>query len=616
MAGDWRKPFARPGHTPGHGDSGRDFTRKRNPLQQRRVKVQAARSFRDPLGIPDEPVSNIQFRAVVTLFTLVLAMTSIGARLAYVGMSPPMEPRPSLRAMPVEPLRRGNIYDRNGILLAATVKVYSLYADPVRILDVKEAATKLHALFPDLPAEGLRDVLGNRDRRFVWLKRRLSPKQAQDANALGLPGIAFREEYVRVYPLQNVASHILGAVDVDNNGLAGVERYYDSDLKKGHDLTLALDLTAQDLLRDSVRDATYQAGAKSGWGVVLDSKTGEIIAMTSQPDYDPNHFGHSDDTARFNRAALASYEMGSTFKLFTLAQGLSDGVITPETPIDCRFPIKIDKYTIKDYHAKHAILTAREVLRYSSNVGAALIADKSGPAAQKAFMDKMGMLKPLSKVGISEIGPVRYPHNWGRVETFTIAFGHGIMVTPLHLVAAANALVSDGVYRPPVVLKGGEDQSSWRQVLDNKTVLQVRDLMRDVVVNGSGRSASVPGYDIGGKTGTAEKIGARGYDHSKNVVSFLASLPLDNPRFTVLIMLDEPKKGFETGGKSAAPAVGAFVRRYALVAGLAPNMEAVRATKEGYFKSLSILDDPDSENEQGAANMGPDPADPAEQIHD
>jgi cell division protein FtsI (penicillin-binding protein 3) len=606
MSGDWRKPFARPGNGSGAGD----FSRK-NPLQQRRVKVRAARGFRDPLGIPDEPVSNIQFRAVVALFTITLAMLGIASRLVYVGMSPPTEPRPSLRAMPVEPLRRGNIYDRHGTLLAATIKVYSLYADPVRILDVKEAVNKLHTLFPDLPAEGLLNVLGDRERRFVWIKRRLTPTQAQAANALGLPGLAFREEYVRVYPLQNVASHILGAVDVDNNGLAGVERYYDNDLKKGKDITLALDLTAQDLLRDGVRDAVFQSGSKSGWGVVLNARTGEIIAMTSQPDYDPNHFGHSTDEARFNRAALASYEMGSTFKLFTLAEGLADGAITPDTLIDCRYPLHIDKYTIRDYHAKHAMLTAREVLRYSSNVGAAQIADKSGPAAQKAFLDKLGLLKPLSNVGISEVGPVRYPRNWGRVETFTIAFGHGIMVTPLHLVAAVGALVTDGVYRPPVVLKGGENPATWHKVLDQHTVDEVRDLMRDVVVNGSGRSAAVPGYDIGGKTGTAEKIGARGYDHSKNVVSFVAALPLTHPKYITLIMLDEPKHGYETGGKSAAPAVGAFLRRYALVDGIAPDLALLKSSKEGYFKSLSILVDPESDNDSGA-NMAPPPSAPDE----
>jgi cell division protein FtsI (penicillin-binding protein 3) len=311
--------------------------------------------------------------------------------------------------------------------------------------------------------------------------------------------------------------------------------------------------------------------------------------------------------------------MGSTFKLFTLAEGLADGAITPDTLIDCRFPLRIDRYTITDYHAKHAMLTAREVLRYSSNVGAAQIADKSGPAAQKAFLAKLGMLAPLPDVGMSEVGPVRYPRNWGRVETFTIAFGHGIMVTPLHLVAAVGALVGDGTYRPPVVLKDGENRSTWHNVLDPHTVLEIRDLMRDVVMNGSGHAAVVPGYDIGGKTGTAEKIGAHGYDHTKNIVSFVAALPLDDPRYVVLIMLDEPKKGYETGGRSAAPAVGAFIRRYALVSGLAPSNTLLAKEKNtSPFKSLGILEDPDALNEAGATATldGHAAPDPVEDIHD
>ena len=284
--------------------------------------------------------------------------------------------------------------------------------------------------------------------------------------------------------------------------------------------------------------------------------TREIVAMVSLPEFDPNHFGKATADARFNRAVLGSYEMGSTFKLFTMAQGLADGHITPLTKIDCRTPITIGKYTIKDYHAKKAVMTATEVLRYSSNIGAAKIADLGGPDAQQAFLRKLGLLDQLP-VGVSEVGPVRYPANWGRVQTFTISFGHGLMVTPIHMVNAVAAL-ADGVYKLPSVLKGGISQTGV-PILSDQVKLQVHDLMRDVVLSGSGRSAQVVGYDIGGKTGTAEKIGAAGgYDHSRNVVSFVGVLPLDKPQYVTLVMLDEPMKGFETGGRIAAPTVGQF----------------------------------------------------------
>ena len=559
------------------------FTRKGSVMQKHRVKVRVERGFRVP-----EPQGNgvgEQVRALMVVFALSLLMGTMAVRLAYVAVMPPAEPRASIREMPVEPLRRGDIYDRNGVLLATTLKTYSLYADPKRILSVDEVAKKLPTVLTDMRAARLKEALSDPARRFVWLKRRMTPAEAQAVHGLGLPGLSFREEYVRVYPMGNLGSHILGAVDIDNNGLAGVERSENERLRRGERLDLALDVRTQELLHNSVEEAVDASKAKAGVGVVMDAMTGEILAMVSLPDYDPNHFGAYPDEARFNRAVLGSYEMGSTFKIFTLAQGLDEGKITPDTQIDCREPIRIGKYTIKDYHAKKSILTATEVLRYSSNIGAAHIADMSGPEAQKAFMGSLGMLKPVN-VGLAEVGPVRYPTPWGRIQTFTIAFGHGIMVTPMHLVAAVGALANDGHYRRPHVLKGGTAEAPVA-VLKPHTVEQLRDLMRDVVTAGSGRNAQVVGYDIGGKTGTAEKIGARGYDKSKNIASFLASMPAANPRYITLIMMDEPDHAHNTGGLASAPAVGAFLRRVGLVEGIEPNMQSVEAYKLALERKLN-----------------------------
>ncbi len=572
------------------------FMPKKTAVQQRRVKTHAARGFMPSRTEVVESSAAQHFRAVVVMFALTLAFAGVGGRLAFVGLMPPAEPRASIREMPAETLRRGNIYDRNDVLLAATLKVYSLYADPKRVLDPEDVLRRLPTALPDLDMSRLKVLLEDPTRRFIWIKRRLTPDEAQRVNALGLPGLEFREEFVRVYPHRSLASHILGAVDVDNNGLAGVERGFNTQLAKGEDIRLGLDVRLQEMLRQRLADMMVKSESRAAWGLVMKAPTREIVAMVSLPDFDPNHLGTAKPEQRFNHVTLGSYEMGSTFKLFTLAQGLVEKKITPETLIDCRVPITIGRFTIKDYHAKKNILTANEVLRYSSNIGAAKIADMSGPAAQKDFMAKLGMLEPIN-IGVPEIGNVRYPANWGRVQTFTISFGHGMSVTPVHLVNAV-ATLSDGYFKPASVLLGGVSPTAngeapvAKRVIDDETLEQIHVLMRDVVLNGSGRSSQVVGYDIGGKTGTAEKISGRGYSKDKNLVSFVGVLPMKNPEYITLVMLDEPKKGYETGGKSAAPVVGQFYRDLTQLAGLKPDMEEIQAYRALLEKTKRKADDP------------------------
>ncbi|PZP40204.1 MAG: penicillin-binding protein [Pseudomonas fluorescens] len=564
--------------------------RPKKAVQQRRVKTHAARGFMPSRAEVVESGAAQHFRAVVVMFVLTLAFAGVGGRLAFVGLMPPAEPRASIREMPKESLRRGNIYDRNEVLLAATLKVYSLYADPKRILDPQDVIRRLPKALPDLDMGRLKAQLDDPTRRFIWIKRRLTPDEAQRVNALGLPGLEFREEFVRVYPHRSLASHILGAVDVDNQGLAGVERGFNSQLEKGEDVHLGLDVRLQEMLRQRLAEMMIKSESKAAWGLVMKAPTREIVALVSLPDFDPNHLGRARPEARFNHVTLGSYEMGSTFKLFTLAQGLVEKKITPDTLIDCRIPITIGRYTIKDYHAKKSILTANEVLRYSSNIGAAKIADMSGPAAQKDFMAKLGMLEPMP-TGIAEVGNVRYPSNWGRVQTFTISFGHGMSVTPIHLVNAV-ATLADGFVKTPSVLLGGVSTTQPKRLIDDPTLEQIHVLMRDVVLNGSGRSSAVAGYDIGGKTGTAEKISGRGYAKDKNLVSYVGVLPMKNPEYITLVMLDEPKKGYETGGKSAAPVVGQFYRDLTQMAGIKPDMAEIQAFRELLAKSKRKADDP------------------------
>lgn len=579
----------------GNNNSGKDgggpvFRPKKTPVQQRRVKVPTTRGFAQRLGNDGEALGAQHFRTVVVMFGLTLMFAGIGGRLAFVALMPPAEPRPSIREMPAEALRRGNIYDRNGVLLAATLKVYSVYADPKRILDPAEVLRRLPQALPDLDVARLRAQLDDPTRRFIWVKRRLTPDEAQAVNALGLPGLEFREEFVRVYPHRELASHVLGAVDVDNTGLAGVERGFDADLRAGKDVHLALDVRLQEMLRSRIEQAVAESGSKAGWGLVMKAPTREVVALVSLPDFDPNHFGTASADSRFNRVTLGSYEMGSTFKLFTVAQGLAAGKITPATVIDCRFPITIGRFTIKDYHAKKAMLTVEQVLSYSSNIGAAKIAAMSGPAAQKDFLNRLGMLQPMP-IGLGEVGPAKYPANWGDIQTATIAFGHGMSVTPVHLVTAV-ATLADGLVKPASILLGGARNVSPTRLIDEPVLANIHDLMRDVVLSGSGRSAQAVGYDIGGKTGTAEKISGRGYSKDKNLVSFVGVLPTKNPEYVTLVMLDEPKKGYETGGKSAAPAVGGFYRDLTQLVALKPDMEEVGAYRALLTKTKRRWDDP------------------------
>ncbi|MDD9911959.1 MAG: penicillin-binding protein 2 [Alphaproteobacteria bacterium] len=551
--------------------------------QRRRVKVRAEQGY--VKRQQQDSCAHLRMRAMLTLFVLCLGFSSIGLQLGHVALAPAQEPRASIRDLPPVPTKRGDIYDAHGQLLATTLEVPSVYADPKRVLDAEETAEKLAGILPQVNQKRLSKILGNNKRRFAWVQRQITPEQAFQINTLGLPGISFRYEQVRVYPQRRLAAHVLGGINVDGRGLAGVESSFDEKLMKGKDVHLTLDSRLQEQLRESLAEAYEESSAKGAWGIVLDARTGDIRAMASLPDYDPNHYGNASNAEKFNPMTFGRYEMGSTFKLFTLAQGLAEGVVTPESEVDCRKPLKIGKYTIRDYHAKKRVLTATEVLRYSSNIGAAQIADAFGGDQQRAFFSQLGLLEPLD-VGLPEMIAPSYPANWGRVHTITMSFGHGIAVTPLQLAAAVATVSTDGHYRRPRLIADWSHDKP-RPVLGANTVAQVKELMRDVVINGSGRKAQVAGLDIGGKTGTAEKVSRKGgYSESKNLVSFVGAVPLDKPELVTLIMVDEPKKGYETGGRIAGPAFQSFVRRSMPLLAMAPQpQQAVQvARKQGGIK--------------------------------
>lgn len=468
---------------------------------------------------------------------------------------------------------RADIVDRNGLLVATSLRTPSLYADPKEVLDPEDAAFRLATALPDInPAETAAKLAS--DRRFVWLKRNLTPREQQQVNSLGIPGLHFFDEWKRVYPQGSLTAHLVGFTDIDDHGIAGVERSFNDVLRGGREpLRLALDLRVQHIVRQELAQQIATFDGIGGAGVVVDVHTGETIAMVSLPDFDPNVAGRMDDDALFNRASLGVYEMGSTFKIFNTAMALDAGTATMRSGYDATNPIKIARFTINDDHAKHRWLSVPEIFKFSSNIGSVKMALDVGTERQRAFMTKLGMLRETA-LELPELGRPMVPNPWRPINTMTIAFGHGISVSPMHLVAGVAAVVNGGIRRPLTVLQT-DIPSPGERIISAQTSHDMRKLLRLVVEEGTGRKANAPGYIVGGKTGTAEKVAGGGYRRKALISSFVAAFPMQAPRYVVLVMVDEPKgvkesHGYATGGWVAAPAVARIVERSAPLLGVTP----------------------------------------------
>lgn len=549
---------------------GRNAQRKRTAVAKK--KESPKRSLGGKKGL-----EGFQIRGYIVSFVLVAVFGWLSFNMAMIGVMPVNEPTRKPVDVSANPPMRGNIYDVNGQLLATTIEVRSLYADPKAVMDINEAVAKLSSVLPHLSEQKLHKEL-SRKGRFVWLARKLTPKQVADVNMLGLPGVNFRKEAVRFYPQKNIMAHVIGGINREGDGISGVEKAYNYELQHGQDITLTLDLRLQSQMRDSLQAKLKESGSKGASAVVMSPKTGAVMAMVSLPDYDPNHYGGAKPASWQNRATYSLYELGSTFKTFTVAEGLEEEKITPLTKLDCRKPLEIDKFKIRDSHAKKKVMTATEVYRYSSNIGAARIADMFDEGAQRQFYRKLNLLEPLN-ISLNERGSSIYPDRDGRIYTLTMAFGHGIAVTPLHVAAAVGTLVSDGQYKTPYFVQG-EQPEKGEQVVSMNTVKVMRNLMRDVVRNGTGRKAHVVGYDIGGKTGTAEKNVGGKYVRDKNISSFVGVLPLSDPEMLVSIVFDEGKiDGESGGGRVAAPVFAEFVRKAAPVIGMLPQQHQFAKTE-------------------------------------
>ncbi|HXQ84759.1 MAG TPA: penicillin-binding protein 2 [Xanthobacteraceae bacterium] len=485
---------------------------------------------------------------------------------------------------------RPDIHDRNGEVLATDVRVPSLYGEPRRLIDVDEAVELLTADLPDLDAAELRERLSSK-RGFVWLKRDIAPEQQREIYRQGLPGIGFLNENKRDYPNGSEVSHLIGHVNIDNQGIAGIEKWLDGQgLAALHmaglatdrlqtPVQLAVDLRVQHALRDELVAARAKFSAIAAAGLVLNVRTGEVVAMVSEPDYDPNNPHEALDPTRINRLTTGVFEMGSTFKAFTVAMALDSGKATLKSSFDAHSPLHFGKFDIHDFEPQQRALTVPEIFTYSSNIGAARMAMAVGVDAHKAFLKKMGQLERLHTELPENAEPI-VPKHWGELNTITIAFGHGLSVAPLQAAMGVAALMNGGILIPPTFLKRteAEAQALGKRVIKPETSEIMRYLMRLNVEKGTAAKADVPGYYIGGKTGTADKVVFGRYSKDKVLTDFMAVLPADQPRYLVLVMLDEPRAtpethGFKTSGWNAVPTGGKVVARIAPLLGIEPRLD-------------------------------------------
>jgi len=491
---------------------------------------------------------------------------------------------------------RPEILDRNGEILATDVKRPSLFAEPRRVIDCDEAGELLTAVIPDLDANELRQRLCSK-RGFAWLKREITPQQQREVHRLGIPGVGFLTENKRVYPNGPVVSHEIGHVNIDNQGIAGIEKWLDSrglaDLHRAgfasdrqqEPVTLSVDLRVQHALRDELVAAREKFKAKASAGVVLDVRTGEVVAMVSEPDYNPNNPREALDPDRINRLTTGIYEMGSTFKAFTAAMALDSGRYTLNSMFDARTPLHYGRFNISDYHAQRRMLSMSEVFTYSSNIGAAMMAKGIGIEGHKAFLRKLGQLDRL-RTELPESAEPMVPRRWAEINTVTIAYGHGLSVAPLQAVMGIAALMNGGLLIPPTFLKRSEAEARAlaKQVIKPETSAAMRYLMRLNAEKGTATRADVKGYYVGAKTGTAEKVVNGRYAKTKLLTDVMAVLPADDPKYLLLIMLDEPQviaetHGFATSGWNAVPVAAKVISRIAPLLGIEPRFDLPTADR-------------------------------------
>ncbi|RMH48078.1 MAG: penicillin-binding protein 2 [Alphaproteobacteria bacterium] len=534
-------------------------------------------------------------RLVVLSLLFVAGFLTIGARMAVLASTEPSEPA-SVAASASIAAQRADILDRKGRILATNLATNALYAQPPIMVDPDGAARALARIFPDLDAQTLAKRFKS-GRKFIWIRKKLSPEQQQAVHDIGEPGLLFAPREMRLYPNGRLAAHVLGGTGFGREGVhaaelvgrAGVEKAFDGFLRDpangGRPLQLSIDLSIQSTVRRVLDGGMRLLNARGAAAVVMDARTGEIVALASLPDFDPNDRpapptgGDPADSPLFNRAVQGVYELGSTFKTFTIAQALELGLVTPATEIDTKGPLRWGRFRIRDFHDLGPKLSVTDVLVKSSNIGTARIAQLIGAERQKSFLRQLGLLDP-APVELAEAPSAHplYPSNWSEISTMTISYGHGLSTSPLHLAAAYATIVNGGhKVRPTLVLGGG--RRDGERLISAETSRQLRKMLAEVVTRGTATFAQVPGYPIGGKTGTADKPNPKGgYYKDKVIATFAGAFPASDPKYVVVVTLDEPvetsgPKPRRTAGWTAVPVAAEIVRRIAPLLGVRPVIE-------------------------------------------
>ncbi len=472
-------------------------------------------------------------------------------------------------------LRRGEILDRNGEILATNIRTTNLVLNHKNILSLDETIDKLKSLYPKLDYEKIRARVFAKSDGWTPLVERLTPNDETKILNLGLPGLEFIQSFERIYPQTQTTGHYVGYINRDKNGALGMERQMDAVLKNGENIKLAMDIRVQAILHEEITKAITKYRAIGGAGMVLNAHTGEVLAMVSLPDFNPNTYNTYAPEVFFNKATQGSYELGSTMKLFNSAAALDSGLVKMSEKFDATQSLSIGKFTIHDYHAKKSWLSLEEIFIFSSNIGSARMALKMGYDNQKNYMKKSHFLEKLP-MEFPENNVPLYPKHWKEVEAITISFGHGISISPMQLAAATIPAINDGNLRIPRFI--AVDDKHPVTLIDDKiyneeTIQNVRKLMRLNALDGSGKTSDIPGYLVGGKTGTAEKPIRGIYNRELMISSYIAGFPIHNPQYVIYALIDEPKpdKGIRpTGGIVAAPIVGAVIKKISPLLGLKP----------------------------------------------
>tara|TARA_B100001142_G_scaffold126291_1_gene128177 strand:+ start:2248 stop:4026 length:1779 start_codon:yes stop_codon:yes gene_type:complete len=494
--------------------------------------------------------------------------------------------------------QRSNILDRNGNILATNLPTFALYARPQVMIRPQLAVKKLIKIFPDLNAKKmLIDFTGQKT--FLWVKDKLSPEQRQAVHEIGEPGLMYGPREMRLYPNGRFASHVLGgtrfnnqsATNADMVGNAGVEATFNNYLSdradEGKALQLSLDLSVQAAVENILGGSMNIMRAKGATSIVLDVITGEIITMVSLPDFDPNNRqiefagDNANNNPLFNRAVQGVYELGSTYKVFTVAKALDLGLVDPETEIDVFRKTNILGTEVRDDHYKVPKLSVTDILTESSNVGTATLAAKIGKNNQISMLKDLGLFHPteVELIEAKGITPLK-PKKWIDSSTVTISYGYGLSMSPLHLAVAYATLINGGFKVTPTILKQ-DNKDLGRRVISAETSNQLRKILRSVVQRGTATLGNVEGYEVGGKTGTAnkQKVGARGYDNDRVVSTFVSFFPVKIPRYVLLVSFDEPsyrggkEKNERSAGWTAVPVAAEIIKRIAPLLNLRPSFD-------------------------------------------